>query len=413
MQQASKARNGSGSLKWSPSKDRYVGQAKRNGKVIKTIYGVVGVKSPAEKLIVAQRLKPYLELPEDADAAITVESALKKFCDNPDLRPTTRSSYRAMSKNHVYDLLDKEGALIERRLGSKRVMDVRTGDIEKTLAAISPTKARTRLLVYKMLRAIFKSAVRRRQITFNPVEAIDAPKYARVSKIRVFTTEEQRYLREVETDDKQFAEWVRTYKPLLELMLSMPLRPCEAIAIRRCDLNSSTRRIHIQNDLTSSAENNYKPTLGPVKTPESDRYIYLTDETAPVIAKQVQDQLEAGRMTPESFLFTALKGGPIEHARLSAKWWRPLVAAAKAKAEQDARDRGDFDYRFPVIGLYGLRHTAIENLKAAGVERDVVAVLAGHASAATTDKHYNQPTEARKLEAADLVGNYLKRKIKG
>jgi len=47
----------------------------------------------------------------------------------------------------------------------------------------------------------------------------------------------------------------------------------------------------------------------------------------------------------------------------------------------------------------------IENLKAAGVPMDVIHTLAGHSNVQTT--HYNQPTEARKLEAAAAVGKWM------
>jgi integrase len=56
-----------------------------------------------------------------------------------------------------------------------------------------------------------------------------------------------------------------------------------------------------------------------------------------------------------------------------------------------------------------LRHTAIENLKAAGVPMDVIHTLAGHSNVQTTMEHYNQPTDARKLEAAAAVGEWLSR----
>lgn len=409
MQQPSKARNGAGSVRWSDSKDRYRGQATRNGKVIKTIYGRVGVKSPAEKMIVKEALKPYLELPEEVDATLTVQTAVATYCNNPKRAASTRARNKAAAKNYVNDLLDeKTGALIERRLGSKRLIDVRPGDVEKTLDAMKSkrgaTMDRSRMLVYKMLKAVFKRAVKRGMITRNPVDAIDAPEYARVEKIRVFTPDEQRRLIDLETRNGG------RYVALLRLMLSMPLRTCEAIAVQRCVVNLAARRIHICKDLISSAETNYRPTLGPVKTPESDREIFLTDETKAAITQLLEERMKAGTMTPESLLFTAPEGGPIEHARLSARWWSPLVNAAKAKAEEDARKRGDLDYRFPKIGLGGLRHTAIENLKAAGIPVDVVHTLAGHASLSTTMKHYNQPSEERKLQATDQIGSYLKKR---
>ena len=88
-----------------------------------------------------------------------------------------------------------------------------------------------------------------------------------------------------------------------------------------------------------------------------------------------------------------------------------MLKSAKVEAEKAARERGDHEYRFPIEGsLYDLRHTAIENLKAAGAPLDVAHVLAGHRSIVTTLKHYNKPTEERRREAATMVSEWLSRR---
>ena len=121
--------------------------------------------------------------------------------------------------------------------------------------------------------------------------------------------------------------------------------------------------------------------------------------------------MATGRTTPESFIFTSPGNAPIRHSNLARNWWRPMIEKAAELAEKAARDVGDLDYRFPRdAGPYSLRHTAIENLKAAGVPMDVVHTLAGHSNVQTTMAHYNQPTEARKLEAAATVGKWLSEK---
>jgi integrase len=390
-----RARNHAGVARWYASKNRFVCQATRNGKIVKTIYGALGDKSSAQKLIVEAKIKPYLDLPEQVDATRTVKDACDAYIAKR--KPATRARYKAVVRLYI-----------EPVIGSKRMLDVRPAHIEATLDAIQPTRTiksrkppsmdRSRLMVYKLLQKIFTMAVRRGEIVHNPVEAIDAPTYERIEKQRVYTPEEQRYLLAAE------AKAGGRYLGLLSLMLSMPLRTCEAIAIRRLDLNFGARRIHICNDLLSNAETDWRPVLGPVKTTASDRFVFLTDETAAHLTKAILD----GKMTAESFLFTAPRGGLIDHAKLSARWWHPLVAAAAQEAEKDARERGDEDYRFPAdVGLHGLRHTAIENLKAAGVPLDVIHTLAGHSNLSTTMKHYNQPTLDRRLAAADQVGSWL------
>ncbi|MGB8909095.1 MAG: tyrosine-type recombinase/integrase [Candidatus Cybelea sp.] len=196
---------------------------------------------------------------------------------------------------------------------------------------------------------------------------------------------------------------------MLRLALSMPVRPCELFALRRCNVNLSARRAQIENDLIATAESNHKPVLGPVKTPESRRAIFLSDEVAAALSRQLQAQMQAARATPESFVFTSPDGHAIRHSNLVRNWWRPLLEKAAELAEEGARDAGDLDYRFPKnAGPYCLRHTAIENLKAAGVPMDVIHTLAGHSNVQTTMEHYNQPTDQRKLDAAKAVGEWLR-----
>jgi integrase len=118
--------------------------------------------------------------------------------------------------------------------------------------------------------------------------------------------------------------------------------------------------------------------------------------------------MASGSTTPESFVFTSPDGMPIRHSNLARNWWRPLLEKAAELAEKAAHEAGDLDYTFPKNAApNSLRHTAIENLKAAGVPLDVVHTLAGHSSLQTTIEHYNQPTEQRKLDAARAVEDWL------
>jgi integrase len=54
-------------------------------------------------------------------------------------------------------------------------------------------------------------------------------------------------------------------------------------------------------------------------------------------------------------------------------------------------------FGIPLIN-YDLRHTAMEDLKAAGVPLDVFHVLCAHRSIATSLEHYNRPSPKRRRE---------------
>jgi integrase len=389
-----KAANGEGSVKWYPSMRRIVGQVRRNGKIIARKYGIPGVNTAAEEKVVWTKLKAFLDLPEGADASTTVKSALTAYMSRAKLAPSTRFRYTTAS------------ALLDDRFTAKRVIDVKSSDIRTAIESITSERGakmdRTRQIVYKLLCAIFARALDDGLITRNPVRAVETPQYHREEKTRVFTAWEQRFLL------KANAELGGANEALLLLALSMPVRPCELYALRRCDVSLSTRKAQIVNDLIATPESGHKPVLGPLKTPESRRELFLSDDVAAALAKLLQAQMAEGRTTPETFVFTSPDGMPIRHSNLARNWWKPLLKKAAELAEKTAREAGDHSYTFPKgAGPYSLRHTAIENLKAAGVPLDVIHTLAGHRNLQTTMEHYNQPTEQRKLDAANTVGNWL------
>ncbi|MGA8098152.1 MAG: hypothetical protein WB810_05760 [Candidatus Cybelea sp.] len=225
-----KAPNGAGSVKWYPSMRRIVGQVTRNGKIIARKYGKPGENSTVEKMVVWAKLQPYVTLDAETDASLTVKAALDMYASRSKLAPSTRDRYK---KAITY--LD--------RLGAKRVIEVKPSDIRNTIDAIESERGakmdRTRQIVHKLLRAVFEHAVDAGLITRNPVKAVDTPQYRREEKTRVFTPVEQAFIR------KANAELGSANEALLLLALSMPLRPCELYALRRCDLSLTTRKARI------------------------------------------------------------------------------------------------------------------------------------------------------------------------
>ncbi len=385
-----KAANGHGSVRWYPSAWRYVGQVKRDGRIVKRVYGTRGERSPAEQIKVWAELKPYLNLPAEANPTASVQAYMDAYADRGTLVPRTRDCYRQAAKYLA-------------RLGAKRLIDITPGDIRVAVGSIAgaakrgKTMNRTRQIAYTMLHGIFEQALRERIVAFNPVDAVTAPKYQREEEPVVFTPEEQSFLCE--------AARGTACEAFLLLALTVPMRTCELLALRRRDVNLSKREVEIRNDLVESKETGYKPTLGAVKTPQSRREVPLSDEAA-AFTKRLQAQLATGRATPDSLVFTSSDGTPVRHSNVTRRWWKPLLT--KAEAEKAAHKAGDRDYRFPVhAGLYDLRHTAFENMNAAGVPLDVMHKLAGHANVSTSLKHYSKPSEERRRAAVDSVSRWL------
>lgn len=392
--QEQKAANGAGSVRWTPSMDRIVGKITRDGKVVKRVLGTVGVKGPVEERRVRELLKPFLDLPENADPFVTMQTLMEAFAARKSVQPATRVRYKKAIK-----YLD--------RLGAMRLIDVKPPDIQRALDDLTGTREgatmnRTRQIAYDVISGVFTQAMKERKLTYNPVIAVDKPSYRRESDPVVFTNEEQGFMHAQARGTE--------FEAMLLLGLSMPVRSCELFGFFRADASIARREIEVKRDLIETKENGYVPTPGPLKTDESRRTLPLSDEVAAALSRRLEAQLAAGRTTPESLIFTMPDGGPIRHSNLTRRWFKPLLEAAAVEAEKAAHARGESDYRFPVsAGLYDLRHTAMENLKAAGVPLDVFHILCGHRSIATSLKHYNRPSAKRLRAAATAVSEWLKK----
>ena len=265
-------------------------------------------------------------------------------------------------------------------LAPLRLINVQPDDIEKALKGIKgdpkrgATMARTRQIAYMFLHGVFRKAVKKRVITFNPCDGVDAPKWHREEEPTIFTRDEQHFL-------KQAARGT-PYEALLLLGLSVPMRVGELLGIARENVNLSRREIAIRQNLGETAEGGYVPTLGPLKTFESRRDVPMSDEVLSAFTRLLEARLAAGRTTPETLVFLSPEGHPVRYSHLFRRWFRPLLQAAAAEAEKAARAAGDRHYRFPVgASLYDLRHTAFTNMVEDGVAQGTFHALAGHANA--------------------------------
>ncbi|MGC1986359.1 MAG: hypothetical protein WA668_13320, partial [Candidatus Cybelea sp.] len=171
---------------------RIVGQVRRGGKIIARKYGTPGVNTAVEEQIVWAQLRPFVDLPAEADASTTVGSALTAYVSRAKLAPSTRSRYATA------------GAYLSDRFTAKRVIDVKPSDIRAALESITSERGakmdRTKQIVYKLLCAVFARALGDALITRNAVKAVEMPQYHRKEKTRVFTAWEQGFILRANAD---------------------------------------------------------------------------------------------------------------------------------------------------------------------------------------------------------------------
>jgi integrase len=385
-----KAANGEGSVTWSKSYRRWVGQAtlRRPGQppVRKKVYGPPGADSSAARKIVEHKLAQYIGPERAGDATAPLKAFLDEYASRSKLASNTRSFYAMLVESY----LD--------RLGAKPLGDVKPRDIETALDAVGD-KPRTRQALYKMLNGVFKQAVRHDMIWRNPVQNVDPPSYRREDKERAFTMRELGFILEAARRTRLEA--------LLILLLETGMRPAEAYGLQRSDLNLAERELWVRRGVIANKETGFKPQVAPTTKTKRVRRVELSAQTVAVLRDHLKRSLAAGNATSD-FVFTSDEGHLIRHSNLIRRWWRPLLKEAQIEAEKAARAAGDDDYRFPVSRpLYSLRHSSDEVAALSGVGYDLISARMGHTTLATTFTHYLNVSEDRERQAADKIGSFI------
>ena len=269
--------------------------------------------------------------------------------DKPKLSPAT-----------IRDYEDRADRLILPRIGSKRIGDVTSADVDKAVSAA--TGARNRAYIATLIKKTINHAKRARLLPDNhrnPAADIaikKAPKRARALEIE--DVEKFGAALAAMEAEKSLSPWLAN---LLRLSLLCGLRPGEVRTLEWARVNLPKRKMTV---------------IG--KTGE--REIYLTDAAAAV--------LEATpRVQGCEFVFAGRRyGQPI------AGVYKVLQAIQKRAGVERFRP-------------YDLRHSAATGALAAGADVRAVQALLGHADLATT-AGYLHDTAKRRRSAAELAAGF-------
>lgn len=380
-----KAPNGKGSLTWSKSYRRWIGQATLRcpgqQPVRKKIYGPRGDNSGAAREIVRFKLDKFLAVPHAADGNTPLRQFLEDYASRADLAPKTREVYAGFIKKHLT------------RIGQIKLVDIEPDDVERALAAIKGTRARQ--AVRFLLRGVFQEAIFKRMVPagHNPVDATRPVKHQPAKKPRIFKREHLPYLLKAAQGDRIGA--------IIPLSLMTTLGPAEIYGLQRRDLDLGKATLHVERDCVEAkdAEGKYRPIVGPVKSEKRDRLV----ELPPLAVEALRDHLRRNDMLVTKgdgteHVFSAPEGGLIRHRQLSSRWWKPLLKRAAALAAKDQVEFPDG------LGMYALRHTAREIMSAQKVDYDLLSKRMGHARLSTTFENYNVDVwQQRDREAADKI----------
>lgn len=236
--------------------------------------------------------------------------------------------------------------LISPIIGEKELEAITPDDIQAAIISAEETAGgRQAQLVYTLLHAVFRRAVRSKHLRENPVEAVDKPEH------------EGKQGRAIEGADWQRLAPIISGDVAFALMAFAGLRRGETLALRRADVDFSAGMIHVCRQRVRVG--GQLVTAAP-KSAAGTRDVPISPELEPILREAVRFLL------PNALIV------PIAPETLAHKWRDAQRKAGIAET-----------YR-----LHDLRHTYATRLVLAGVNIRVLQYAIGHASYQLTMQTY-------------------------
>jgi integrase len=223
-----------------------------------------------------------------------------------------------------------------------------------------------------LLAAVCARAVELRYLSTNPTRGLRLPRAGEEGRVemRVLTPAEFAGILE---------RTHRHYQPLVRFLAGTGARWGEAVALQVADV--ALPNVRIRRGLKWSPDN--KRTIGPTKTRRSNRTVALPSEVQTDVALLIAER------PGDALVFTAPRGGPIQHRTFWSDIWLPAV-----------------QHLLPRPRIHDLRHSHAAWLLAGGVPPHIVQARLGHESIKTTVDTYGgllPDAQVAAAAAADAV----------
>jgi integrase len=222
-----------------------------------------------------------------------------------------------------------------------------------------------------LLASVLGRAVEEGYLTRSPVAGLRLPRARETERVemRILTGDEfARLLEHVHEH----------YRPLVMFLWGTGCRWGEAVALTAADVQLPN--VWFRRALKWSPDSHR--VVGPTKTPKGNRTVALPPQVVDALGPLLD-----GKRGSE-LVFTAPRGGQVQHRTFWSDIWRPAVDAA----ELDPRPR-----------IHDLRHSHISHLLAAGVPPHIVQRRVGHEDPRTLDNYTHLLPDAQ-LVAAQAAG---------
>jgi len=279
----------------------------------------------------------------------------------PRLQPATFRLYETQLKRYV-----------RAPLGGLKLTAITPVAIQRLYGAMlaKGLSGRTVRLTHAILGNALKQAVKWRQLPLNPADEVDLPQHQRKEMIAMTEGEASRYLA---------AAALSRHHVLLASLLSIGLRPSEAMALRWSDLDLAGARLSVQRKVTHVGG---EWVYGPPKTAKGRRAVDLPHGTCLLLSahpRYGELVFDNGDGVPPG-----LRGVVKEH--------KAVLARAKVN---------------PAVRLYDLRHTHATLLLVAGVHPKIVSERLGHSNIAITLDTYSHVLPGMQRESAERLDAML------
>ena len=259
---------------------------------------------------------------------------------------TYMSLYKRRLSDKTRESYARLNQLINPIIGAKPLEAITPDDIQAALvAAEDQAGSRQAQLVYTLLHAVFRRAVRSKHLRENPVEAVDKPDHETQQGRAIEGANWQR-LAPIISGDVAFA-----------LMAFGGLRRGETLALRRADVDFSAGVLHVCRQRVRVGG---QLVTAPPKSAAGIRDVPISPELEPILREAVRFLL------PNALIV------PIAPETLAHKW-------------RDAQRKAGITSPYR---LHDLRHTYATRLVLAGVNIRVLQYAIGHADYQLTMKTY-------------------------
>lgn len=280
----------------------------------------------------------------------------------PTLKPSTQSSYRTSLNRYVLPWL-----------GERRLRDLRKGDIQAWLSALSESglSRQTVKNIWSALSSLLRTAVDWGYIKENPSHGVRFP--ARQPKAAIF----------LPTPDQLTLILHQLPEPshlLMLLLVGTGLRVGEAMGLRGEDIDMDRRTLTVRRDVWHGKVNSPKYVA-------SERVIPL----GPILLEQIRRRIG----NPEHWIFEGKSGKPLDPRNLARRQLYPVLDCLQLP-------------RFSWHRLRKLHSTYLGDLK---VAPRILQAQLGHADAALTLNVYTQVIPESQRRAIESLEGLLFRNV--